>query len=65
METALIIAQLLLKYGPGVALAVAKIFEKPAPTLADWEAVFALAETPYGLTPQVIPQPSPPTPPNL
>ena len=47
MNESLLIAELLLKYGPGVARGVAGIFQKTAPTLADWELVFGLAEKSY------------------
>lgn len=46
-ETALIIAGLLLKYGPELARQVAALFAKKDITLADWEKVFALAETTF------------------
>jgi|GEM_PF-2663955 len=47
METTLLIAQLLLKYGPGVAAVVAALFEKKEVTLEDWQKVFAMAEKSY------------------
>ena len=47
MNTAILIAQALLKYGPAVARGIAELFEKPNPTLADWEKVFVLAEKSY------------------
>jgi len=47
MNTTLLIAEALLKYGPGLARGLADLFSKPAPTLEDWEKVFALAEKPY------------------
>lgn len=46
-ETTLIIAGLLLKYGPELARKVAAIFAKQDISLADWEAVFELAEKPF------------------
>ncbi len=46
-QLAILIAQLLLKYGPGVAREITLLFQKKAPTAADWEKVFALAETSY------------------
>ena len=45
--TALLIAEALLKYGPGLARGLAELFAKPAPTLEDWEKVFALADKRY------------------
>lgn len=46
MEAGLIIAQLLLQYGPGLAASVAAILHAPAdPTLAAWNAVFAQARS--------------------
>jgi len=47
METTILIAQLLLKYGPGVAAGVAALFEKKEVTLDDWQKVFAMAEKSY------------------
>lgn len=46
-ETALIIAGLLLKYGPELARKITLLFAKKDITLADWEDVFALAEKPF------------------
>lgn len=46
-ETAILIAGLLLKYGPELARRVADIFAKKDITLTDWEAVFKLAEKPF------------------
>ena len=46
-EMALLIAQLLLKYGPDVARGVSDIFKKDAPTAEDWEKVFKMAEKSY------------------
>lgn len=43
-QTALIIAGLLLKYGPELARRVAALFAKQEISLADWEAVFVLAD---------------------
>lgn len=46
MSTGLIIAQLLLQYGPTLAASVANILHSPTdPTLAQWNAVFAQART--------------------
>lgn len=39
-EIGLIIAQSLLKYGPGIAQEIAIIFSKPEHTIDDWLAVF-------------------------
>lgn len=47
LDQSLVIAQLLLKYGPDVANNVAAIFGKESVTAADWEAVFARARTPF------------------
>lgn len=62
-EQSLIIAQLLLKYGPGVAESVAVILGKGTVTMDDWTAVFARAKTPFdqGLNPGVLIQPEPTT----
>ena len=45
--TVLLIAKALLDYGPAVARALAEIFQKPNPTLEDWEKVFAVSEKSY------------------
>lgn len=42
-----IVAELLLKYGPGVAMGIVELFHAKEPTLEDWRKVFALAEQPY------------------
>lgn len=42
-----LIAQLLLKYGPPLAQAVAELFGKKDVTADDWKPIFALAATPY------------------
>jgi hypothetical protein len=47
--TVLIIIQALLQYGPAAAAAIQKILSNPAPTQADWDAVFAVAQTPYSV----------------
>lgn len=47
LEAGLLIGQLLLKYGPGVARGVAGIFAKPTHTLEDWEKIFKLTEKSY------------------
>ncbi len=52
MSEALLIAQMLLQHGPAAARALAEIFQKPNPTLQDWEVVFARAEKPYS---QLVP----------
>ncbi len=46
-EIAILIAQMLVKYGPAVAREVKLLLQKKDPTLEDWEKVFALAEKPY------------------
>jgi len=43
----IIIAQILLKYGPATAQAIVELFRKPSPTAADWDAVFAAARKSY------------------
>ena len=43
----MLIVELMLRYGPGLARAVQQIFQKQNPTQADWDAVFALAEKSY------------------
>jgi hypothetical protein len=43
----MLVVELLLRYGPGMARAVQQLFTKTNPTQADWDAVFALAEKPY------------------
>lgn len=46
MATGIIIAQLLLQYGPGLASAVANILHDSSdPVLAQWNAVFAQVRT--------------------
>ncbi len=48
IESALVIAQLLLKYGPDVAESVAALFHKTTPPTADeWKAVFAKTRATY------------------
>lgn len=42
-----LIAQILLKYGPDVAKAVYGLFTNPAPTQADWDALWLVASKPY------------------
>lgn len=44
-EMAVLIAQLLLKYGPGIAQSVASLFEKKEHTLQDWEDIFSKVKT--------------------
>jgi hypothetical protein len=48
------IIQFAITYGIPAAMELVKLFQKKEITVADWEAVFALAETPYGLTPQIV-----------
>jgi hypothetical protein len=43
----MLVVELLLRYGPGMARAVQQLFTKTNPTQADWDAVFALAEKSY------------------
>ena len=47
MPQALLIAELLLKYGPTVAREIVNLFAVAAPTPGDWEKVFSLAEKSY------------------
>lgn len=49
----LLIVQYALQFGIPAALEIVKLFQKTNPTLADWEAAFAVAQTPYGLTPHL------------
>ena len=44
--TTLLIVQALLKYGPSLARELVLLFQKSAPTAADWEVIFKIAETP-------------------
>ena len=55
MSPALIalIAQAILQYGLPAVIQIINNMSKPNPTEADWAAAFALAQTPYGLTPRV------------
>lgn len=46
-ELIILITQALLRYGPEAARELVTLFSKPAPTLADWELVFAKAEKSY------------------
>jgi hypothetical protein len=51
MQAALLILELLLKYGPAVARAATEAINKKTPvTIEEWNAIFDLAEEPYGLT---------------
>jgi hypothetical protein len=43
MNTAIIIAELLLRYGPEVAQRFQVIFATPTPTPAQWDEVWALS----------------------
>lgn len=45
--TIALIGELALKYGPPLALKFAELFEKKDVTLADFNAVFALADKSY------------------
>jgi hypothetical protein len=47
METTILIAQALVKYGPEVAEGLARLFEVRKPTLEEWGVVFELARKPY------------------
>lgn len=51
MPQALLIIELLLRYGPALAREVAALFGKKEITLDDWNRVFDMADEPYGLTP--------------
>ena len=51
----MLIASALIKYGPGMARELVKLFSNPAPTLEDWEKVFALADKPYEAYTQPLP----------
>lgn len=55
MSPALIalLAQAILQYGLPAVLQIINNMQKPNPTEADWTAAFALAQTPYGLTPRL------------
>lgn len=44
-EMALVIAQLLLKYGPPTALAIAELFQKKEHSLEDWQKIFGQVRT--------------------
>ena len=47
-QTTLFIIESLLRYGPGLARELVKIFSKQAdPTLQEWEELFATAEKSY------------------
>ena len=46
-EIAILIAQILLKYGPQTAAAIKSIFTNPNPTDADWDAIFVIAAKEY------------------
>lgn len=45
MDIAIIIGTALIKYGPDIAKEIATILHKDAPTLDDWNAVFAKVKT--------------------
>jgi len=47
MEIAILIVTALLKYGPEYARAVRDILSNPAPTAADWDALFAKTQKSY------------------
>ncbi len=45
VEIAVLIAQALIKYGPGLASQLSAIFQKADPTFADFDALFAQVKT--------------------
>lgn len=49
-----LILEYTLKYGVPAATALIEMFKKETITWDDWLAVFATAQTPYGLTPQIV-----------
>lgn len=57
--TGILIAEALLKYGPGVARGIAAIFAKETHTVEDWDKIFQLAETPYEAYTAPTPAPQP------
>ena len=47
-QTTIFIIEALLKYGPGLARQLVKIFSRQTdPTLDEWEALFVAADKPY------------------
>lgn len=54
-EMMILVAQILLKYGPVVAEELAVLFHAPDPTLADWQALFAKVKTYEDYVPNVVP----------
>ncbi len=44
MSAALVIAQFVLQYGFPAALRLIELSRKPDPTLADWQALFEIAD---------------------
>lgn len=42
-----LIIQALLRYGPDVAKAIYALFTNPAPTQADWDALWVIAQKSY------------------
>jgi len=57
--TVLLVLQVLLQYGPAVAQEVQKLIAMKDPTQADWDALFAKAQTPYST---YVPPPAGPGP---
>lgn len=47
MPPAIVILELLVKYGPAVAQAAQRIVTLKDPTQADWDALFERAQKPY------------------
>ena len=47
MPIVLLVGQLLVQFGPQVAAEFQKLFSNPTPTQADWDNLFALANTPW------------------
>ena len=47
LEMGILLANILLKYGPQTAAAIKNIFTNPNPSDADWDAIFVLAAKEY------------------
>lgn len=47
MNTAILVIEILAKYGPGVAETAQRILSGKEPTEADWRELFARAKKPY------------------